>query len=116
MTPNKEMGCLGMEYFCNENDSFWKMNDSQLKEIAIKEITELKLSNSTEIFDAFVVRQKKAYPVYDSNYNQIIQFINEISTDSIPFLPRFLDPNSRGLTAGSKDLGSERYSWIPRIS
>ena len=26
------------------------------------------------------------------------------------------DPNSRGLTAGSKDLGSERHSWIPRIS
>ena len=69
MTPNNEMGCLGMEYFCNENDSFWKMKDSQLKEIAIKEITELKLSNSSEIFDAFVVRQKKAYPVYDSNYN-----------------------------------------------
>ena len=77
MTPNKEMGCLGMEYFCNENDSFWKMQDSQLKEVAIKEITELKLSNSSEIFDAFVVRQKKAYPVYDSNYNQIIKELSD---------------------------------------
>ena len=60
---------LGLEYFCNENDSFWKMNDDKLLELAINELKEMKMiDDSVKVLDYNVKRVKKAYPAYFKAY------------------------------------------------
>ncbi len=75
MIPNKDTSCLGLEFFCNEDDKFWKMNDDDLKKLAAKELEYLNLALKEDILDYCVVRQRKAYPVYDNNYHEHINKI-----------------------------------------
>lgn len=80
MAP-KNKGCLGLEYFCNEGENFWNKNDDDLKKIALEDLKKLELLNKENVIDTYVVRQKKAYPVYDKNYKEIIKKIsNEIES------------------------------------
>lgn len=78
MVPDSNKTCLGMEYFCNQGDKLWSMSDRELIEIASKEIVGLSLlSNIHRIEDATVIRQLKAYPVYDEQYRQHLQVIQD---------------------------------------
>ena len=78
MVPNSSKTCLGMEYFCSEGDKFWSMSDSELIEFASGEIVDLSLlSNINRIEDGTVIRQLKAYPVYDQEYRQHLQVIQD---------------------------------------
>ena len=62
---------LGLEYFCNENDDFWKMPNQDLKEFAIKELNEMGIiSSDSNIFTYHIERVKKAYPAYFGVYNR----------------------------------------------
>ena len=82
MAPSAEKSCLGLEYFCNKNDKFWNNSDSDLKKIALEDLKLLKLIDTNRIIDFFVVRQEKAYPVYDDNYRDIVEKVsNEIEND-----------------------------------
>ena len=77
-----DKGCLGLEYFCNEGEDFWNKSDEELKEIAIDDLNKLQLLTDEKIIDTHVVRQKKAYPVYDQNYKEIVNKIsNEIENN-----------------------------------
>ena len=60
--------CLGLEYFCFEGDGLWSADDSELIELAKEEIATIGLMNAEDVVDACVVRQAKAYPVYDDAY------------------------------------------------
>ncbi len=62
------MSCLGLEYFCFEGDALWNAADSALIALAKKEIAQIGLVAPDEVVDACVVRQAKAYPVYDEDY------------------------------------------------
>jgi protoporphyrinogen oxidase len=62
------MSCLGLEYFCFEGDTLWNSDDDALIALAKGEIDQIGLVDSTDVVDACVVRQAKAYPVYDDNY------------------------------------------------
>ena len=64
--PNKTS--IGMEYFCNEGDDLWIVPDSELAQMASHELSELGLVDTGDIVDHCVIRQPKAYPVYDQNY------------------------------------------------
>lgn len=75
LLPNKESNCLGLEYFCSEGDQLWSRSDTQLIELAKKEAEILGLVNPEAIFDACVVRRKKAYPVYSVDYATVVQKI-----------------------------------------
>jgi protoporphyrinogen oxidase len=71
MVPDANNTCLGMEYFCSEGDYLWEMPDAKLIELASKEIIKLNLGvKPGDIEDACVIRQLKAYPVYDGEYRQ----------------------------------------------
>ena len=81
MAPN-DKGCLGLEYFCNESEKFWNKTDEELKNVAIEDLRKLEILKNEKIIDAYVVRQKKAYPVYDQGYKEIVKKIsNEIEND-----------------------------------
>ena len=68
MVPDPAQTCLGLEYFCNEGDGLWSMPDAALEELARREVAMLGFARPDEITGAAVLRQRKAYPVYDWEY------------------------------------------------
>lgn len=73
--------CYGLEYFCFKDDELWSMEDSKLIALAKEEIGRLGLLNPAHVVDGCVVRQPKAYPVYDDDYAQHVAIIRkEIET------------------------------------
>lgn len=78
MVPDSSKTCLGMEYFCDAGNGLWEMPDAELIELASREATALGLGVKREdIEDGVVIRQLKAYPVYDSEYRQHLQVIQD---------------------------------------
>jgi protoporphyrinogen oxidase len=77
MVPDASKTCLGMEYFCDESDALWNMSDTELLDLATKEIEMLGLAKSADVEDGCVIRQAKAYPVYDRSYRQNLQVIQD---------------------------------------
>jgi protoporphyrinogen oxidase len=78
--------CLGLEYFCFEGDGLWNAPDKELIELAKREIAKIGLIRAEDVFDACVVRQSKAYPVYDENYRDHIATIRRDLEASLPSL------------------------------
>ncbi len=68
MIPDATSTCLGLEYFCFEGDGLWTASDDELVALGKAEIAKIGLMNPADVYDACVVRQKKAYPVYDEDY------------------------------------------------
>ena len=68
LVPTEGKACLGMEYFCFEGDGLWTASDAELIALATRELQTLGIVDPADITDASVVRQKKAYPVYDAHY------------------------------------------------
>jgi protoporphyrinogen oxidase len=69
------MSCLGLEYFCFEHDSLWSAPDADLIAVAKKEAAQIGLITADDVVDACVVRQAKAYPVYDDDYRENVKFV-----------------------------------------
>ena len=77
MVPDPAMACYGLEYFCFEGDGLWNTPDRELIELARKEMTAIGLARRESIVDGCVVRQPKAYPVYDHEYRRNVEIIRE---------------------------------------
>nr|WP_295890196.1 NAD(P)/FAD-dependent oxidoreductase [uncultured Devosia sp.] len=77
MVPDPDTACYGMEYFCNAGDDTWDMSDADLIACAKQEIGKLGLARPEDVIDGSVVRQPKAYPVYDDTYKFNVDTINE---------------------------------------
>jgi len=78
MVPDENTSSLGMEYFCHEGDGLWGMDDKDLIDLASRELKELGLfGDGSRIADGTVIRQKKAYPVYDAGYKPNLDVIRE---------------------------------------
>ena len=67
--------CLGLEYFCFEGDGLWTSPDAELVELAKREIGRIGLIQPGDVVDAAVVRQPKAYPVYDEAYQANVEVV-----------------------------------------
>ncbi|MGI8891780.1 MAG: NAD(P)/FAD-dependent oxidoreductase [Chthoniobacterales bacterium] len=68
MVPEADKACYGLEYFCFEHDGLWDASDADLMALAKKELAQIGLAQVDDVVDGCVVRQKKAYPVYDDHY------------------------------------------------
>jgi protoporphyrinogen oxidase len=68
MVPDAGVACVGLEYFCFEGDGLWSMQDDDLIALATKEMQILGLVTPDKVIGGAVVRQEKAYPVYDEDY------------------------------------------------
>jgi protoporphyrinogen oxidase len=80
------MSCLGLEYFCFEGDQLWDSSDEDLIALAKKEIAQIGLIDAADVVDASVVRQPKAYPVYDDAYRHNMEMIRLDLETSFPTL------------------------------
>jgi len=67
MVPDDDKACYGLEYFCFEHDGVWDAKDEDLIKQAERELLQIGLAKHGDVLDGTVVRQKKAYPVYDDD-------------------------------------------------
>lgn len=86
MVPDPNYCCYGLEYFCFEGDGLWTSPDSELIALAKKELQQVKLASAADVVDGCVIRQPKAYPVYDSLYRRHVQTIREALRSRFPTL------------------------------
>ncbi len=68
MVPDPHTACVGLEYFCFEGDGLWSAPDDELVTLATREMGMLGLCDPDQVTGGVVVRQEKAYPVYDDRY------------------------------------------------
>ena len=86
MVPEAGMACYGMEYFTSQQERLWNMRDAELIALASRELEALQLVHPGDVVDASVVRQPKAYPVYDENYQDQRQVIRQALETHCPRL------------------------------
>ncbi len=75
LVPDPALNCYGLEYFCFDGDDLWNSSDEALIALGRDELVKLKLANAEDIVDGAVVRQHKAYPVYDDMYQTHVDTI-----------------------------------------
>jgi len=73
MVPDESLACVGLEYFCFEGDGLWSASDDDLVALATKELATLGLADPATVVGGRVVRQEKAYPVYDDAYRANVE-------------------------------------------
>lgn len=82
MVPDDAMACVGLEYFCFEGDGLWSSSDADLVALATAELATLGLADPAAVIGGRVVRQEKAYPVYDDVYRDNVETIrSELERD-----------------------------------
>jgi len=86
MVPNPSETCYGLEYFCHQNDSLWNQSDEELIELAKDELLKIGLVKFEQIKNGYVVRQEKAYPVYDQTYKKTVDEIKTRLNSEAPNL------------------------------
>jgi protoporphyrinogen oxidase len=86
MVPDPENACYGMEYFCFEGDGLWTRPDADLVELGRQELVKLGLAQESDILDGCVVRQPKAYPVYDDDYAKNVEILRRDLEQKFPTL------------------------------
>ena len=59
---------LGLEYFCDEGDALWRMDDPAFLKFAAAELAKIGLIALEDVLDGTVVRVPKAYPAYFGAY------------------------------------------------
>jgi protoporphyrinogen oxidase len=63
--------CLGLEFFVSEGDAMWTKPDDELLEQGVRELVHLGLiADADSVETGYVVRMRKAYPVYDEHYQE----------------------------------------------
>jgi protoporphyrinogen oxidase len=61
---------LGLEYFCDQGDDLWAMEDEQFLDFAVSELEKIGLIERKDVIGGTLVRVPSAYPAYFGTYNQ----------------------------------------------
>ena len=75
MVPDQRYTVLGLEYFCFDSESMWATPDAELIAMGARELAQLGLGDAAKVVDGTVVRQRAAYPVYDSHYREAVEVV-----------------------------------------
>ena len=75
LVPDASRSSIGMEYFCDVGSDLWNMDDAELIAMAGRELGQLGLASAESVVDGTVIRQEKAYPVYDGEYRDALDVI-----------------------------------------
>ena len=86
MVPDPTLCCYGLEYFCFEGDGPWASSDADLLALAKKELVALGMAGPDDVLDGCVVRQPKAYPIYDADYAVHVETIRRELEAQFPTL------------------------------
>ena len=77
MVPDDGKTSLGMEFFCDEGDSLWEMTDDDLVALGMRELHQIGIAPDSSVLDGVVVRQRKAYPIYDACFGELLVPVKE---------------------------------------
>jgi len=86
LVPDPALNCLGLEYFCFRGDGLWDSEDEALIRLADEELIQLGLVTAGHVIDGTVIRQARAYPVYDENYKERIELFRGWLEQTMPGL------------------------------
>jgi len=75
---------LGLEYTVWEGDKDWNAPDEELIDRAKRELDELNLVKYYDVEAGYVVRQAKAYPIYDETYRRNVDIIRAWLDEHVP--------------------------------
>jgi protoporphyrinogen oxidase len=81
LVPDPDKTSLGMEYFCSRGDDLWGLPDAELIRLATRELEQLGLARAADVEDGHVIRQPRAYPVYDADYRRHLEVLKGYLAD-----------------------------------
>lgn len=61
---------IGLEYFVNEGDAMWKMQDADFIKFAVAELEKIHVAKASAVRDSVVFRVPKTYPAYFGTYGE----------------------------------------------
>lgn len=70
LVSNPQNIWLGLEYFCQEGDDLWCLNDEDIKSFAVSELVKIGMVDIDHVLDGTVIRVPKAYPAYFGSYSE----------------------------------------------
>ncbi len=74
---------IGLEYFVNEGDKLWCMDEKEFTKLGVSEMMKLGLiHNPKVVLDTHMEKVKKAYPAYFDTYDEIDTLIDYLNTIS----------------------------------
>lgn len=68
MVKDPDTVWIGVEYFCYQTDDLWTMPESEMANLAKRELEKIGILKSSEVLDATVIRMPKTYPAYFGTY------------------------------------------------
>jgi protoporphyrinogen oxidase len=71
MVQDPDKVWMGLEYFCNVDDSLWRMSDAEFLSFAADELARIGIIERCDVLDGTVVRVEKSYPAYFGSYDQL---------------------------------------------
>lgn len=71
---------IGLEYFCEEGDSFWNLEEKACIELAVSELKKIGvIDETTRILESCRERVQKAYPAYFDTYGEMDQLVETLN-------------------------------------
>jgi protoporphyrinogen oxidase len=70
MVKDPAQSALSVEYFTFKHEGLWQMTDEDLKQLAIDELSYLRLVEKGMVQQAWVVRETESYPTYFLGYQE----------------------------------------------
>jgi len=77
MVPDPKMTSLGLEYFASSDESFWEAPDAEVIAWALADLEKIGIMTERHLKDAFVVRQRNAYPIYEIGYRRHLDVVRD---------------------------------------
>jgi protoporphyrinogen oxidase len=103
------MTCLGVEYFSFEGDELWEMPDDEIVALATNELARIGLIDPTKVVDGVKVLTPKAYPMYDSEYEDALAVIR-------PFLETFENVQTCGRNGLHRYNNQDHSMWTALLA
>ncbi len=71
---------IGLEYFCNEGDGFWSMDEKSCVKTAVRELLKMGvITKASDVLDYHREKIKKAYPAYFDTYSEMDKLVDYLS-------------------------------------
>ncbi len=72
---------LGLEYFCQDGDDYWKLNKQQWRNVAVKDLLDSGiLANKKDVLTYCVKKISHAIPLYCGSYNQLDKLLEYLDS------------------------------------
>lgn len=79
MVADSDKIWMGLEYFVNEGDEMWNMEDKKFIDFAIEELCRIDIIRREDVLDAHLIRVPKAYPAYFGSYKKLPEVVDYLS-------------------------------------